>query len=58
MNDLQRGDVISFRGHVGIYLGNGQMIDASSERGKIRVCDNIQNNSYWTSHFVKGCRIF
>ncbi len=58
MNDLQRGDVISFRGHVGIYLGNGQMIDASSSEGKIRVCSNIQSSSYWTSHFVKGCRIF
>lgn len=58
MNDLQRGDVISFKGHVGIYLGGGRMIDASSTQGKIRICDNIQSSSYWTSHFVKGLRIF
>ncbi len=58
MNDLQRGDVISFKGHVGIYLGGGRMIDASSTQGKIRICENIQSSSYWTSHFVKGLRIF
>ena len=58
MNDLQRGDVISFKGHVGIYLGGGRMIDASSTQGKVRICENIQSSSYWTSHFVKGLRIF
>lgn len=57
-NDLQRGDVISFEGHVGIYLGGGQMIDASSSQGKIRIDSNIQSSNYWKSHFVKGLRIF
>lgn len=58
MSDLQRGDVISYKGHVGIYLGNGQMIDASSTEGKIRICNNIQSSSYWKKHFVCGYRIF
>ena len=35
MSDLKRGDVISFKGHVGICAGNGYMIDASSGNGKV-----------------------
>jgi peptidoglycan hydrolase-like protein with peptidoglycan-binding domain len=58
MSGLKRGDVISFEGHVGIYLGDGQMIDASSTKEKVRICSNIQGSSYWTSHFVRGYRIF
>lgn len=58
MEDLQRGDVICYKGHVGIYLGDGTMIDASSSQGKIRVSSNIFNSSYWTSHFVCGRRVF
>lgn len=58
MSGLARGDVISYDGHVGIYLGNGQMIDASSSTGKIRICSGIQGSSYWTGHFVCGFRIF
>lgn len=37
MGDLQRGDVICFTGHVGIYLGNNTMIDASSSKGQVVV---------------------
>jgi len=57
MSDLQRGDVISYQGHVGIYLGGNQMIDASSSEGKIRIT-NIYGSSYWKKNFIKGCRIF
>ena len=58
MSDLKRGDIISFEGHVGIYLGDGEMIDASSSRGKVRITSNILSSSYWTSHFVCGFRVF
>ena len=55
---VERGDVVCFDGHVGIYMGNGKMIDASSSRGKVRTTSNIQSSSYWTSHFICGFRIF
>lgn len=59
MSDLQAGDVISYKGHVGIYLGGGKMIDASSSAGQVRITDSdIRSSSYWTSHFVCGYRIF
>ena len=57
MSDLEKGDVISYEGHVGIYIGGNQMIDASSSEGKIRIT-NIYSVAYWKNHFIKGCRIF
>lgn len=54
--DMEIGDLIFFYdngftkiGHVGIYIGNGYMIDASSSNGKVvkREC----RTSYWKSHF-------
>lgn len=56
MSDLQRGDVVCFRGHVGIYLGDGAMIDASSSQGKVRITHNIQSSSYWKRNFICGRR--
>ena len=55
-NDLQRGDILCFNGHVGIYLGGGQMLDASSDEGKIRITSNIWNKSYWNKNFKYGKR--
>ena len=57
MGDLEKGDVISYEGHVGIYIGGNQMIDASSSEGKVRIT-NIYSVSYWKKNFIKGCRIF
>lgn len=57
MNDLEKGDLLFFWnsakskvGHVGIYIGSGTMIDASSSNGKVvkRAC----NTSYWKKMFV------
>ncbi len=54
---LQKGDLLFFYdngrtkvGHVGIYIGGGEMVDASSSNGKVvrRSC----TTSYWKSHFV------
>lgn len=61
MSDLEIGDLIFFYnnartkvGHVGIYIGSGTMIDASSANGKVvrRSC----TTSYWKNHFVCGRR--
>ena len=61
MSDLKKGDLIFFSsdddksvGHVGIYIGSGEMIDASSGNGKVirRSC----RTSYWKRNFVCGSR--
>lgn len=61
MNDLQVGDLLFFYnnkfskiGHVGIYIGDGRMIDASSSNGKV-VCRSC-TTYYWTHHFAKARR--
>ncbi len=64
MRDIKRGDVLIFKGksmktgHVGIYLGNGRMIDASSSKGKVRITDSILSSSYWKEHFLMAYRIW
>lgn len=56
LNSLQKGDIICFYndaktkvGHVGIYIGGGMMVDASSGNGKVmrRSC----TTTYWKNHF-------
>jgi peptidoglycan DL-endopeptidase CwlO len=56
MSNIKRGDVISFNGHVGIALGNNQMIDASSSEGQVRI--TTLSSSYWTRNYVTAFRIF
>lgn len=57
MSDLKRGDIISYKGHVGICAGNGYMIDASSGNGKV-VKRKYTGSAYWSRNFVAGFRIF
>lgn len=51
--ELQAGDIITFKtdpsyvSHVGIYIGNGQMVHAPNSRSVVRI-DDIFNSSYWT----------
>lgn len=60
MQNLQKGDLLFFRsngkkvGHVGIYIGNGEMIDASSSNRKVvkRSC----LTSFWEKNFVSARR--
>ena len=64
MSDIKRGDVLVFKGssmakgHVGIYLGNGSMIDASSSKGKVRITNLILTSKYWKDHFLMAYRIW
>ena len=64
MSSIKRGDVLVFKGksmktgHVGIYLGGGRMIDASSSKGKVRITDSILSSNYWKEHFLMAYRIW
>ena len=64
MSQIQRGDILVFKGnsmatgHVGIYLGNGRMIDASSGAGQVRITNTILSGSYWKNHFLMAYRIY
>ncbi len=61
---LQKGDLVFFDttgkigdniSHVGIYLGNGRIIHASSSRGCI-VTDNL-SSQYYATRFMKAVRL-
>lgn len=61
-SELQVGDAICFTnssyssiGHVGIYVGNGQFIHASSGSGQVVVSD--LSSSYYTNHYYGARRI-
>ncbi len=63
-NNLRKGDLVFFINtyrtskyitHVGIYLGNYQMIHASSSKG---VSITSLNNSWWKDKFIFGTRLF
>ena len=57
--DLQIGDLVFFSNtykpgvsHVGIYMGDGKMVDASGDHVQI---DDI-NTGYWAAHYTSGGR--
>lgn len=65
MSEAKKGDVLVFsgstmsKGHVGIYLGNGKMIDASSGAGQVRITSSsILTSSYWKQHWLMGYHIW
>ena len=61
--DLQRGDLLFFSTdtrqslvtHVGLYEGNGVMIDASKSHGRVRR-DNL-DDPYWVERFMFARRV-
>jgi cell wall-associated NlpC family hydrolase len=61
LDSVKRGDLLFFKsddsssiGHVGIYIGGGEMIDASSANGK--VVRRSAKSSYWRRNFVVARR--
>lgn len=36
-SEAQPGDVVCYAGHVGIYIGNGQIVHASTQRTGIKI---------------------
>jgi peptidoglycan endopeptidase LytE len=60
-NQLQKGDLVFFDtdfngtiNHVGIYAGNGQMLNATTSKG---VCYVSIDSSYWKDRLVKAVRV-
>lgn len=51
-SSMQPGDIVCYSGHVGIYIGGGQIVHASNERDGIK----ISSASYRTILAVR--RIF
>ncbi len=64
MSSIKRGDILVFKGtsmatgHVGIYLGGGKMIDASSGAGQVRITNSVLSGTYWKQHFLMAYRIY
>lgn len=60
-SDLKPGDLVFFRtrgrriSHVGIYIGNGKFVHASSARGRVRV--DTLNSGYYHQRYVGARRI-
>jgi len=59
--DLKKGDLVffhtyaAFPSHVGIYLGDGKMIHASSGKGEVTVSD--LNSDYYRSRYLGAKRV-
>jgi len=61
-DSLEKGDLVFFKtlgssiiNHVGIYIGDGQFIHASSGAGKVVI--SPLNEGYYLSHYVKAKRV-
>ncbi|HHW56937.1 MAG TPA: SH3 domain-containing protein [Clostridia bacterium] len=62
--DLQPGDLVFFKtlgsqviNHVGIYIGNGQFIHASSGASKKKVVIGSLEEDYYASHYATARRV-
>ncbi len=60
-SELQPGDLVFFRtrgrriSHVGIYIGDGKFVHASSSRGRVRI--DTLNSGYYKQRYVGARRI-
>ncbi len=54
-NDIQAGDIVVVKGHVGIAAGGGTVIDASSSNGRVV---HRSLSQWWRNNFICAWRIF
>lgn len=54
-SDIQAGDIVVVKGHVGIAAGGGTVIDASASNGKV-VHRGL--SQWWANNFICAWRIF
>ena len=54
-SDIQAGDIVVVSGHVGIAAGGGEVIDASSSRGRVK---RSSMSGWWRNNFIVAWRIF
>lgn len=62
-SNLQKGDLVFFSftagsssvGHVGIYIGNGDFISATSSKGI--AIEDLNTNSYWAPRYITARRV-
>ena len=54
-SELQAGDIVVVRGHVGIYAGGGSVIAASSSNGRVV---HRSFSGWWSRNFITAWRIF
>ena len=55
LSDVQAGDIICFKGHVGIAMGGGMMIDAGRSEGCVRTTK--LSLPYWKKNFLCAFRV-
>ena len=53
--NIQAGDIVVVRGHVGIAAGGGMVIDASSSNGRVV---HRSLSQWWANNFICAWRIF
>lgn len=55
-SDLRPGDLVFFRknNHVGVYIGGGKFVHASSSQG---VTTSSLSNSYWSRNYTQSRRV-
>ena len=58
ITQMIRGDVICFKGHMAIYLGRGQLINASSSNHKVATRADVLTSRYWKKNFRCAFRVF
>lgn len=56
LDQMLPGDILCFKGHVAIYMGNNEMIDSAHSVNGVSIKSCV--SYYWTGNFICGKRVF